>query len=52
MGIVPEMDVDNAQRSFFYLIDNGCEQFLCRSIPLVDKGGDVSLLNYERIVVW
>lgn len=51
-GIVAKMDVDNAQSSLFNLLDNSSEQRLCRPIPSPDKGHDVSLLDYERIVVW
>jgi hypothetical protein len=52
IGIVPKMDVDNTQSSLFNLLENSCEQCLCGPIPLLDKGFDVFLLDYERIIVW
>lgn len=51
MDVVPEMDVDNTQSSFFYLLDSSCEQHLCGLVPSADEGNNVLLLDYERIVI-
>ena len=52
MGILPKVDVDNARSSLFNPLYNSREQCLCGPVPLLDKGFDVLLLDYERIIVW
>jgi hypothetical protein len=51
-GAVFEMSVNDAQRHFFELFDNGIEQCLCRLMPFIDASGDISPLDYERVVIW
>jgi len=53
MGVVPEMGVNNAQRSVSSFSFSAVEinKACAWSSHLVDKGNDVLFLNYEGVVV-